>query len=710
MPKFILIDQSIKDLGGHHYEYAVRVLKAAERLGYEPVLATNRSCEGVDSARWTTVPTYRLGFWEMPLRMDGRFGWLERFRRAKGRFLLRTKYSRVGLVWAYRKRGIHLERAIFGLPKAWLIALSPVIVLVAGLKTAGVIWSSLGPLQPALRFAWRVALALLKLIFLLLVLPLWPAAWAWRKRYKLVAVLREQLKAKYFGQDTRALFKKISLDDHDVVFIPTIADTEMVGLGPYLMTSTRSQRAAWHLLFRRNLYIGRDPEYAAQEAALRPVRNAFHNFLASLSGHKVYFWTDTDQLTDQWNRLGAAEFHTLPIPIDAEYAEPRHKAPADPLTVVYAGDARQEKGYQYLPRVVGDLWDDQRATGVEATRDTRFVFQSNFSGGTGDAPSRVARAQLVSLAEAGGPDRLKLLMEALDCDAYRELVVSGDVVLVLYDRNNYYARSSGIFAEAMIAGLPVVVPCGSWMSVHLNEPIAASHDELLESCRTQLVNPRWAIQHALTNNPYSAETGELNIAGSQPRFCWIDVPDDVTHLRFSARQSAGSSGRFVQLWVAQLDEDKQHLTEGGQILGGIGGGRLSALVPIANGARRIWFGLTGAYAQDPLILSDVQISFARSEAPLPIGAVGAVYNQPDGISDALRELVRFPEHYRRTAGEFADHWSAWHNPDTLVRLLREATEGRPLEPIVTDLKPRSIRPHRPAPEAPAKDLAGAASK
>lgn len=42
MPKFVLIDHSLKDLGGHHYPYAYNILAAAQRSGWQPVLATHR--------------------------------------------------------------------------------------------------------------------------------------------------------------------------------------------------------------------------------------------------------------------------------------------------------------------------------------------------------------------------------------------------------------------------------------------------------------------------------------------------------------------------------------------------------------------------------------------------------------------------------------------------------------------------------------------
>lgn len=40
--KFVLIDHSMKDLGGHYYTYASCVLPAAERAGFQPVLAMHR--------------------------------------------------------------------------------------------------------------------------------------------------------------------------------------------------------------------------------------------------------------------------------------------------------------------------------------------------------------------------------------------------------------------------------------------------------------------------------------------------------------------------------------------------------------------------------------------------------------------------------------------------------------------------------------------
>lgn len=61
MSKFILIDQSLKKIGGHHYEYAVNVLHAAEAVGFEPVIASYRHFQNDGSfpPHWPIFQVFR---------------------------------------------------------------------------------------------------------------------------------------------------------------------------------------------------------------------------------------------------------------------------------------------------------------------------------------------------------------------------------------------------------------------------------------------------------------------------------------------------------------------------------------------------------------------------------------------------------------------------------------------------------------------------
>src|SRR6267378_6108536 len=67
--KFVLVDQSLSELGGHHYEYAVRVLAAARGDGFDARLVTNRCLPPSLAPEFAVLPIYRFGYWDRPLRL-----------------------------------------------------------------------------------------------------------------------------------------------------------------------------------------------------------------------------------------------------------------------------------------------------------------------------------------------------------------------------------------------------------------------------------------------------------------------------------------------------------------------------------------------------------------------------------------------------------------------------------------------------------------
>ena len=114
--RLTLIDQSIKHPGGHHYEYALRVLDAARRQGLETWLLAHKDYRGqmdhpVEPAFtwtfWDNYSFYYLG--RPPLRRLGRLAALRR-RMKEVRLTLdrRFIYSRIGLAVA-RARHVPLR-------------------------------------------------------------------------------------------------------------------------------------------------------------------------------------------------------------------------------------------------------------------------------------------------------------------------------------------------------------------------------------------------------------------------------------------------------------------------------------------------------------------------------------------------------------------------------------------------------------------------
>ena len=129
---------------------------------------------------------------------------------------------------------------------------------------------------------------------------------------------------------------------------------------------------------------------SAQEVA--EIRSAFQTFQREIGERKVFFYTDSAELTRQYERLETFPFHTLSIP--HTYSARDAPVGESPLRVTYLGDARREKGYHLLPKIAGDLKQEGLAGKL------RFVFQSNYNVPGGEPEAVVARGQLESFPES----------------------------------------------------------------------------------------------------------------------------------------------------------------------------------------------------------------------------------------------------------------------------------------------------------------------
>src|SRR5690348_2340069 len=95
MPKFILIDNSIADTTGHHFQYAMFCLDAAKSLELEPILITNKKYDDHEKVPWKTIPAYRFGFWVSHDEPSGIYGLFNRLKNSikKWRVIRRIKHK-----------------------------------------------------------------------------------------------------------------------------------------------------------------------------------------------------------------------------------------------------------------------------------------------------------------------------------------------------------------------------------------------------------------------------------------------------------------------------------------------------------------------------------------------------------------------------------------------------------------------------------------
>ncbi|MBI2824262.1 MAG: hypothetical protein HYX69_06210 [Planctomycetia bacterium] len=674
MPRFILVDPSIVGLGGHHYEYADRVLRAAQEHGYETVLATNRRCEVGSPATSQTHAVFQHEFWYSGPRLKlfrGPRRALAPVERWLVRLALAVLLSPLGIVWVNRRSVVECCRLLAAGTLRERLLIGVCLVPVSAVNLSRMLAKTALLLVPGGQKLKEHAIDLATRA---------KSSTAFRLRAArglVVQALRfwfARTKTRGFARDLATLFDRVSLASGDVVFLPTVGAAEVEGLGRFFRAHPHSRLASWHLVFRRNIYEGRDPEYRKQDEGQRPLRNTLRRFTSAVAGHVVRFHTDTEQLTDQYRRLGVVPFATLPIPVDPAYRRaPLATGRAEALCAVYMGDAREEKGYPLLARAVQDVWPDLVTTGR-----LRFAFQSNYATEPGDAPCVVARSQLESLDRR----HVQLVTEPLTSRQYQEMLSAADLAIVPFDRDNYYARSSGTFTEALVAGVPVVVPGASWMATQIAAFVDRYHRDLVT--HSHLTPLRYAADElqwfmrvpksrrgAAHELPARWEEGALWLGGQALRGTWIDLGPEATHVVVALGQCDGSSGHFVRVELIQQDERGRTLAEEKWIVGGGPEYPGSIATCLRSEARRAWVGFANAFSTAPIAIQDLELTVVASTAPLPLSAAGLVYQEPGEIAACLREFAAHAEHYSQTAREFATPWRAYHDPRQLVRQLLE---------------------------------------
>lgn len=614
--RFLMIDPSITDFRGHYHHYALHCLRAADGMGYDTVLATNRRNQTESDFPWRVVPAYRNDFWS------------------------NYKYDSV-INYVYER------------------------FLASNFKVQ---------MSMALRFLGPLV----------------------------IRRILDSGSIAQFADDTASLLGELGPGgDGDVVFVPTAGLTELLGVAELSRRGGAAPGGAWHLLFRTTIHVGSPYGHSFTYVKLRLLRMAFARFLQR-SRLRSFLWTDSDQLTSEYNLISDA-FSTLPIP----HTEPR---PAEdpgrsPLTVSYLGDARSEKGYQHLPHAVRDVWESHVRTGA-----VRFVIQSNYNLPDGEPATVVARSQLEAAAE---PGILDLITEPMDPDRYAEVLAGSDALLLPYDPVNYYARSSGICVEALARGTPVIAPAGSWIARQFLAEFYGHQASLGNAGSARSLSSGSLDVRLDHEDGRAAPAGSpvLLDAGSQLAYFWTSVGREVegsrgpaggapTHMLVRIEFDADGVVPTLGLRVAQYTASKLLLSASDHLLEKAAGAPYATcLVRIRAGAELIRAGIKNKHTETTVRLNDVPASALRppgrsyqiarvsarisdvsasllfaprgSKSP-PRGSVGLVYDSPSEISSCIADLADNYRHYASTARRFSDAYYARHNARNLVATL----EGR----------------------------------
>ena len=581
--KFVLVDQSIVELGGHHYEYALRVLQAAREDGFDAQLVTNRHLSTSLSPGFPVLPIYRFGVWDRPLRLGG---------------LVIRSFPPPSWIRIIRRAAFAARQAV-----AWLASRSRIAPSAVDRQPSGPA-STRELLRPFTTVLQSVG--------------------SGARFFGL-----NPTKILQFERDTLQMIAALDLHASDVVFLPTLSETELLGLGRAISNCVPGNGIGWHVLFRRPPAPARPPYADATDKMLAQLKKCFAAFDEATRGHRIRFYTDTELLTRQYNQLGVARFDTLPIPVPESFNQrsDRLRSIDQVPTILYAGDARVEKGFQLLPALVADLYQAPTPGGPP-----RFIIQSNFSVPGGEPAAAQARRELQSFADNG----VRLIDRPLLPDAYCAIFQASDISLIPYDRLEYRARSSGVFAESVAAGLATVVPAGTWMAAQLDAPIAGYHRSLLAgSLRMQT----YAGADLCSDSGSGLES--------------FDVPavSGADHLIIAVRASTSDPESLPLVLLEWLDSNRAFVHCDRAVGVRDESGQWTCMFRLRPQLRAQLTVVPHDRALSTRFRVE-RIDLVSAGRELPLSAAGVIYVDDIALSDAVREVLHHLAHYVRTAAVF----------------------------------------------------------
>ncbi len=136
--------------------------------------------------------------------------------------------------------------------------------------------------------------------------------------------------------------------------------------------------------------------------------------------------------------------------------QPAERPPDRPPRVAVLGGARAEKGSHRVRAI---------AAACRRRADVRFRVQI--------ANETLPPAELAELAAIAGDPGVEVLSGPLGQEEYARALRTCDLLLLPYDRRPYRQRPSGPASEAILCGLPLVAPRGTWMGDQIESGRAA---------------------------------------------------------------------------------------------------------------------------------------------------------------------------------------------------------------------------------------------
>jgi hypothetical protein len=675
LDNFFIIDHSLRQAGGHHFDYVKCVAEASCELGYRTIIGANQKFRRSRAARRHQLASHIESSARQTSHFDT-FPQLSDF--AEVRCLFRdTTYQKDSYLAGLQ----HLKRSKFDQ------------------------FAATAPNRNLLKKASDNIRCRLSR----------------RARRKFIC---------RFAMDCDRFFANTTFTPNDHVFFTTVSELELMGLAIYLSNNLKTEMANWHLQFHYNLFDGRTPEYDAQSFREKLVTGCVRTSLSRLSGHQINLYTTSEALADQFNRLKEANFEKLPYPINPKFAPQKNlrrqfaisvpyenavvneaaakdsttdlQSTRDPgsgfglrssesdlefpqsfdnqnfdraLRLVCPGEFRREKGCaNYLQNLVDRLWPDYLATGK-----VQVVVQRPKRNWPRKEKIELTIPNQQSSDTFHSTPPIEYLQHPLSEEDYEQLIDSTDCGLLFYDSRAYFSRRAGVLGELLASGKPVIVSAGSWLAQQIQQQYFSHVDKLSRD---------YPIARSLELNSLDWNSDNVPMAGGLVSFDRANHPfefsvdrefeEGIAIIRFGW-QWPKCMGVDCQINVQQFDQHNQIVHEGLQVVGQLPDSpEALAAFRIHSQTASMKFTLRNAFHDSTASIKQLQLEFLNVSQPwdVPLGAVGVIAAGRDDLFNAVEEITRHLGHYQATANAFSKPWYNAHSATrTVSRLVANQTYG-----------------------------------
>ena len=246
-----------------------------------------------------------------------------------------------------------------------------------------------------------------------------------------------------FLEDLVSATSDLNLDDSSIYFIHTVTSEQILPI--FRFVQMNSKKIKKFVIFLR--YSPNINPYNPDHSTIKKYFDALKEFENFACRNLIDFVTDSEKLIEEYNEFIDLNIRLVPIPhtINNNQSSRIHSK-----NLTFLGNARSSKGFQHLPNICHLLQDKLVENSWSINIQSNVMFMR-------DMKSVVALMSLRKL-------NVNLYESELSISEYRNLLESSSLILLPYELLWYHSQTSGVFAEALSLGIPVIAPKGTWMS------------------------------------------------------------------------------------------------------------------------------------------------------------------------------------------------------------------------------------------------------